>query len=141
VNEGLVGRSFGLEEWKPLRMALDTRSSLVFGAGDPRLGQLANAAMRLHGQTMVLAVPLIAGGSVIGVAELYERRAERVFRVDEIELAESICRAAALAVRNAELHGSLSERTRSSRGCWSNAGGIGLGRSGGSAGPGRAFRG
>jgi len=113
VNEGLVGRSFGLEEWKPLRMALDTRSSLVFGAGDPRLGQLANAAMRLHGQTMVLAVPLIAGGSVIGVAELYERRAERVFRVDEIELAESICRAAALAVRNAELHGSLSERTRS----------------------------
>ena len=116
-----LGQHFAAQEWGPMQLALRTRAPLALKAGDARLGEAARSAMELYGQTALLVVPLIAEGSVIGVVDLGEHRPERQFGSDEIELAQSICRAAALAVRNAQLHEGLAERTRSLSGLLDSA--------------------
>ncbi len=92
---------------------MQTRTTLaVENDRDERLSEIELQDMRKYGQRSCLTVPLIARGSVIGLVELLETRAERTFSADEIATVESVCRMAALAVDNARIYREQQEHAR-----------------------------
>ncbi|HMK08314.1 MAG TPA: GAF domain-containing protein, partial [Anaerolineales bacterium] len=62
-----------------------------------------------------LAVPLIHADEVIGAMGLFGRRPGMSFRQDQIELAESIARLAAIAVKNVRLFAEVASRAEESQ--------------------------
>lgn len=105
-------RALSLTDWSPMQIVMESRRSAVLRLGDPRLSTQAAAALQEYRQQVLLVVPLIAKDTVIGSVELLDRSAEREFTEAEIELVESICHVAALAIHNADLFESARLRTR-----------------------------
>jgi len=105
-------RALPLADWSPMQIVARSRGPAVLRLDDPRLSPPVAAALREYGQQVFLVVPLIVNDVVIGAVELLDRRAEREFSETEIELVESICRVAALAIHNADLFESSQLRTR-----------------------------
>jgi len=107
------GRRFVLHEWSIWKLAVQTRTTLaVENDRDERLSEIELQDMRKYGQRSCLTVPLIARGSVIGLVELLEARAERTFTADETATVESVCRMAALAIDNARIYHEQQEHAR-----------------------------
>ena len=105
-------RALSLADWSPMQVVAASRRPAVLRHNDPRLSRQAAAALREYGQQVFLVVPLIVNDAVIGAVELLDHSAEREFSDVEIELVESICRVAALAIHNADLFESAQLRTR-----------------------------
>jgi GAF domain-containing protein len=63
------------------------------------------------GVRSLLAIPLVADGKAIGVAVLAEREQARAFTTEEVRRTEGLAHQAAVAIKNARLHG-LSEEER-----------------------------
>ncbi len=105
-------KALSLADWSPMQIVAESRRPAVLRRGDPRVSPRAAAALREYGQQVFLVVPLIVNDVVIGAVELLDRRVEREFSEAEIELVQSICRVAALAIHNADLFESAQLRTR-----------------------------
>lgn len=93
----------------PLARALTDGCTICFESVDEALlGRLAGDAEHLRmlrdiGLRSLLILPLIARGRVIGRLTLAMTSEGRRFQVDDVEFAESVARAAASAVANAQL--------------------------------------
>jgi diguanylate cyclase (GGDEF)-like protein/excisionase family DNA binding protein len=105
-------KSLSLADWSPMQLVIESGRPVVLELADPRLSVKAAEAMREYGQRVLLAVPLLVKDAVIGNVELLDHSCGREFSDSEIELVESICRVAALAIHNADLFARAELRTR-----------------------------
>jgi GAF domain-containing protein len=114
VAVGWVGHRVPLSEWTSDAQAVATRSTILLGgADDPQRSAAESASLEGTGLESQLTVPLLAADKVIGVVQLLDRRSGREFSPEMVATVEAICRAAALAIGNAELFDSERETSRS----------------------------
>ena len=99
------GVSFPAADWPSTYLAVTSRSPVAIAdLDDPRLGRSERMSMLGWGQRSCLSVPLLANDKPIGVVEVLETRRERTFTADEIATVEAVCRVAALAMENVQVH-------------------------------------
>lgn len=99
-----VGREFALDHFATSALAVRTRRPVVVsGPDDPRLNETERELMQRWGHYSQLILPLAVRGEVTTLVELLDDRAGREFSDDEVELARTICRFAALAIEKARL--------------------------------------
>jgi len=99
-----VGREFDLDHFATSALAVRTRRPvIVTGPDDPRLNETERELMQRWGHYSQLILPLAVRGEVTTLVELLDDRAGREFGDDEVELARTICRFAALAIEKARL--------------------------------------
>ncbi len=96
-------RHYSLADFVSSALAIDTRESvLVTSLDDPRLGPIERGLMAKYGYVTQLSVPLRIRDRVLALVELFDQ-VPRELSDEEIELAGTICRFAALAVDKAQL--------------------------------------
>jgi serine phosphatase RsbU (regulator of sigma subunit) len=99
-----VGREYDLEHFASTALAIHSRRPVVVTSpDDPRLNDIERRLMLREGLNTQLSIPLRIREHVIAVVELFDDREGRRFSDEEIELARSICRFAALAIDKARL--------------------------------------
>ena len=99
-----VGRRYDLDYFATTAMAVRSRRPvLVTSLEDARLNEVERDLMRSEGFNTQLSIPLRIREHVIAVVELLDDEEGRRFADEEIELARSICRFAALAIDKARL--------------------------------------
>jgi serine phosphatase RsbU (regulator of sigma subunit) len=100
-----AGHVFVLEQFASSALAVSTRRPvLVNSADDPRLSEVEAEYFRRYGHRTQLNVPLRIRDRVIGLVEVFDNRAARELIPEEIQLANAICRFAALALDKARLY-------------------------------------
>ena len=100
-----VGRVFALEEFASSALAISTRRPvLVSSPDDPRLSEIEAELFRRYGHRTQLSVPLRIRDRVIGLVEVFDNRESRSLSAEQIQLANAICRFAALALDKARLY-------------------------------------
>jgi len=100
-----VGRIFALEEFASSALAVSTRRPvLISSPDDPRLSEVEAELFRRYGHRTQLSVPLRIRDRVIGLVEVFDNRASRSLSAEQIQLANAICRFAALALDKARLY-------------------------------------
>jgi serine phosphatase RsbU (regulator of sigma subunit) len=104
-QDDAVGRVFALEEYASSALAVSTRRPvLVNSADDPRLSEVEAETFRRYGHRTQLSVPLRIRDRVIGLVEVFDNRESRSLSAEQIQLANAICRFAALALDKARLY-------------------------------------
>ena len=91
--------------------AAGARGSVV-SLSDPHIDKDCRAWLERRGVEACLMAPLMAKDEVIGVLEVSETRAGRVFSTDETELVKAVCRVTGLAIDNALLFDGLGRRNQ-----------------------------
>jgi serine phosphatase RsbU (regulator of sigma subunit) len=100
-----IGRVFALEEFASSALAISTRRPVVINSpDDPRLSEVEAELFRRYGHRTQLSVPLRIRDRVIGLVEVFDNRASRSLSAEQIQLANAICRFAALALDKARLY-------------------------------------
>ena len=100
-----AGRVFALEEFASSALAVSTRRPvLISSPEDPRLSEVEAELFRRYGRRTQLSVPLRIRDRVVGLVEVFDNRASRVLSAEQIQLANAICRFAALALDKARLY-------------------------------------
>ncbi len=100
-----IGRVFPLESFASSALAVSTRRPvLVNSADDSRLSEVEAELFRRYGHRTQLSVPLRIRDRVIGLVEVFDNRESRTLSAEEIQLANAICRFAALALDKARLY-------------------------------------
>jgi GAF domain-containing protein len=100
-----VGRIFALEEFASSALAVSTRRPVLINSpDDPRLSETEATLFRRYGHRTQLSVPLRIRDRVIGLVEVFDNRLSRDLSPEEIQLANAICRFAALALDKARLY-------------------------------------
>jgi PAS domain S-box-containing protein len=79
---------------------------------DAAVDELHLGLLRELGLRSLLAVPMLAGGSVLGVIALVQAESGRAYGEDDLALAEELARRAATAVENARLYAEAERRAR-----------------------------
>jgi GAF domain-containing protein len=103
VDREWMARQFSPEQWPSTKLALATGKPVVVrNLSDPLLSEAQRVWMEQRGERSVLVVPLIVAGKAFGTVALIDRR-ERVYGAEELRTVESVCGAAALAIRNADM--------------------------------------
>jgi len=98
-----LGKEYSLDQFATTAMAVRSRRPvLVTSCDDPRLNDVERGLMLRWGHNTQLSIPLRIREHVIAVVELFSEEV-REFSEEEIELARSICRFAALAIDKARL--------------------------------------
>ncbi len=101
-----------LDGWTTVKLAVSGRTTRQLSAlDDPPPDDAEIAALRRCGYEAELVVPLIAKGRVIGLAELLDVESRR-FETDTVATIEAVCRAASLAIDNANLFEAVQLRRR-----------------------------
>ncbi len=88
-----------LEQKRPVvieRLSADTIASLAHNDDDLRV-------LRAAGLTSVVAVPMLARGSLLGVITIVSSSAQRLYEPAEVRVVEELARRAALSIANARL--------------------------------------
>ena len=99
-----LGREYPIEYFATSAMAIRSRRPLVVTSlEDPRLNYAERDLMKRWGHNTQLIIPLRIREHVTALVELFDDREGRDFSDEEIELARSICRFAALAIDQARL--------------------------------------
>jgi serine phosphatase RsbU (regulator of sigma subunit) len=99
-----MGRVYPIEYFATSAMAIRSRRTItVTSLEDPRLNYAERDLMNRWGHKTLLAIPLRIGEQVSALVELLDDREGRDFSDEEVELARSICRFAALAIDKARL--------------------------------------
>ena len=99
-----AGGETPLEQSGTSALALRSRRPVtVSSLSDPRLNDLEREQLQRAGHHTQLVIPLRIRDRVLAVVELLDEREGREFRDDEIDLARTICRFAALAIDKARL--------------------------------------
>ena len=100
----LPGREYPLDRFATSALAIHTRRPVVTTSyGDPRLNDVERELLQRAGHPTQLLIPLRVGDRVIALVELFDQREGREFAAEEVELARTICRFAALAINRARL--------------------------------------
>jgi diguanylate cyclase (GGDEF)-like protein len=108
VKDGAVLENWGgtlhpLDRWAAVKLAVSSRTTRQLSSlDDPRRKDAEITELRRFGYEAELIVPLIAKGRVIGLAELLDVESRR-FEADTVATVEAVCRAASLAIDNANL--------------------------------------
>ncbi|MFQ5342971.1 MAG: GAF domain-containing protein, partial [Anaerolineae bacterium] len=94
----------------PGRQVMDTRRPLVIrdAANDPRLSVI-HESVRREGYRSVALLPLAHGDESLGMLAFYHE-AEREYTADDLELAQTFANHAAIAIKNARLFDTISQR-------------------------------
>ena len=99
-----LGREYPIDHFASTALAIESRRAvLITSLDDPRLDQAERELMRRWGHNTQLSIPLSIREHVIAVVELLDDVEGRRFSDEEIELARTICRFAALAIDKARL--------------------------------------
>ncbi len=99
-----LGREYDIDHFATTAIAIRSRRPVVVTSiDDPRLNELERRYWREDGTNCQLSIPLRIREHVIAVVELLDGESGRAFADEEIELARSICRFAALAIDKARL--------------------------------------
>ncbi len=99
-----MGRVYPIEYFATSAMAIRSRRPImVTSPEDPRLNYAERDLMNRWGHKTQLTIPLRIGEQVSALVELLDDREGRDFSDEEVELARSICRFAALAIDKARL--------------------------------------
>ena len=99
-----LGREYPIEYFATSAMAIRSRRPVtVTSIDDPRLNYAERDLMKRWGHNTELIIPLRIREQVIALVELFDDREGRAFSDEEVELARSICRFAALAIDKARL--------------------------------------
>ncbi len=100
----LLGREHRIDYFATSAMAIRSRRPvIVTSVDDPRLNYAERDLMRRWGRNSELIIPLRIREHVMALVELFDDREGRDFTDEEVELARSICRFAALAIDKARL--------------------------------------
>jgi serine phosphatase RsbU (regulator of sigma subunit) len=98
------GREYPLDRFATSALAILSRRPVVTTSyGDPRLNDVERELLQRAGHPTQLLIPLRVGDRVIALVELFDQREGREFAAEEVELARTICRFAALAINRARL--------------------------------------
>lgn len=94
----------------PGRQVMDTRRPLVIrdAANDPRMAVI-HEPVRREGYRSVALLPLAHGDESLGMLAFYHE-AERDYTADDLELAQTFANQAAIAIKNARLFDTISQR-------------------------------
>ena len=99
-----TGSIFTLAEFGASALAVTTRQPvIVTSTDDPILTDRGRELFKRYGHRTGVSIPLRIGDRVIGLVELYDNKVARELEPDELSLAGSICRFAALAMDKARL--------------------------------------
>ena len=99
-----LGKEYPIEYFATSAMAIRGRRPVVVTSlDDPRLNYAERDLMKRWGHNTQLIIPLRVREQVIALVELFDDHEGRDFPDEEIELARSICRFAALAIDKARL--------------------------------------
>ena len=99
-----LGKEYPVEYFATSAMAIRGRRPVVVTSlDDPRLNYAERDLMKRWGHNTELSIPLRIREHVVALVELFDDREGRDFADEEIELARSICRFAALAIDKARL--------------------------------------
>ena len=100
-----VGNEYPIDHFATSGLAIRSRRPvMVTSYDDPRLNDVERELMQRWGHKTELLIPLRIREQVIALVELYDDREGRDFEDEEVELARSICRFAALAIDKAKLY-------------------------------------
>ena len=98
-----LGKEYPLGYFSTTSLAVTSRRPvLVTSLDDPRLNEVERELLERYGFNTQLSIPLRIREHVIAVVELFEEEVREISD-EEIELARSICRFAALAIDKARL--------------------------------------
>ena len=99
-----LGQEYPIDYFATSAMAIRSRRPVVVtSTEDPRLNYAERDLMKRWGHNTELIIPLRIREHVMALVELLDDREGRDFSDEEIELARSICRFAALAIEKARL--------------------------------------
>ena len=99
-----LGREYPTEHFASSALAIRSRRPvMVTSFEDPRLNDVERELMQRWGHKTQLLIPLRIRDHVTALVELFDDREGRDFTDDEVELARTICRFAALAIDKARL--------------------------------------
>jgi serine phosphatase RsbU (regulator of sigma subunit) len=99
-----LGKEYPIDYFATSEMAIRSRRPVVVtSTDDPRLNYAERDLMRRWGHNTELIIPLRIREHVIALVELLDDHEGRDFSDEEVELARSICRFAALAIDKARL--------------------------------------
>jgi serine phosphatase RsbU (regulator of sigma subunit) len=99
-----LGREYPIDYFATSAMAIRSRRPVVVtSVDDPRLNDPERDLMKRWGHNTELIIPLRIREHVAALVELLDDREGRDFSDEEVELARSICRFAALAIDKARL--------------------------------------
>jgi len=99
-----AGRETALDHYASSALAVESRQPvLVTSLDDQRLSQTERRLLERLGHRTQLSIPLHIRDRVIGLVKLYDDQEDRRLNDEEIELAGTICRFAALAIDKARL--------------------------------------
>ena len=99
-----TGSIFTFAEFGASALAVTTRQPvMITSPDDPILTQRGRELFRRYDHRTGVSIPLRIGERVIGLVELYDNKVSRKLDPDELSLAGSICRFAALAMDKARL--------------------------------------
>ena len=99
-----LGREYAIDHFATSAMAIRSRRPVtVTSIDDPRLNYAERDLMKRWGHNTELIIPLRIREHVIALVELFDDSEGRSFSDEEVELARSICRFAALAIDKARL--------------------------------------
>lgn len=99
-----TGREFSFEQLAASATAVQTRRPVVIASPrDERLSDYERSLMERWGHRTLLSIPLRIRDRVIALVELLDQREGRVLTAEQVDLARTICRFAALAVDKARL--------------------------------------
>jgi excisionase family DNA binding protein len=107
-----IGSTHALADWPAVALCVSRRETVQLASlDDPRRGPIEIAELRDYGYESELLVPLVAKARVIGVVDLLDPQ-PRSFSPGTVATAEAVCRAAALAIDNANLFEAAQLRRR-----------------------------
>jgi GAF domain-containing protein len=98
-------RAYSFEEFASSAAAVHSRGPIVItSADDPRLSEEERGYFLRYGHRTQLSIALRIRDRVIGLVELFDNEEARALRAEELDLARTICRFAALAIDKARLY-------------------------------------
>jgi len=110
VDESWIGQYLPLADGAVTREVIETKRPTAVGSlHDPRLTAKVREINQDVAQKSWVTLPLIVKDRVIGTVELVESGAERSFTQGELDTAAAICQAAAMAIKNAQLHDEIKQ--------------------------------
>jgi len=101
------GVTYDLSGYPRTLAALREGRALAQFASSPYLDPGDRLEMRTYGIKSALQLPMIASDDIIGYAEIWESRTERLWSEEEIQLCQTLANQAALVIENARLYSQM----------------------------------
>lgn len=109
------GTAFALADYPATRHVLERAQPLIVQAGDPAADPAERALLSQYGYGIMLMLPLVSGGQVFGLVELYRGLGEPSFSEGDVELGQNLATQAAVALANARLYVETQRRAEEQR--------------------------